>query len=242
MEKSLVLLSGGLDSAVALRWAMGQGWDVRALTFNYHQRPTAELRACRALLADAGLGGLTEIDLPFLREVSDLEDGIGNAALPAAPRGYVPARNLIFYSLALNRAEILGARYVVGGHNSGDSHVFPDASPRFFAAVNELGRIGLWSWEASPVEVVVPLSGLGKERVLQLGLELGVRFEHTWSCYSDGPAHCGLCESCQERQEAFRNLGLVDPVPYARPPGLGPASPEGQRRKLKRSKALGPSP
>jgi 7-cyano-7-deazaguanine synthase len=145
-----------------------------------------------------------------------------NPRLPSAPEGYVPARNLVFYALALNQAEILGARYVIGGHNSGDSHVFPDASPRFFSAVNELGRIGLWSWEASPVEVIVPLSGLTKERVLQLGLELGVRFEHTWSCYGDGPVHCGVCESCRERQEAFRNIGSMDPVPYARPlPPIG---------------------
>ncbi len=196
---------------------MKRGWDVRPLTFNYHLRPKAELRACRELLSDASLGDLIEIEMPFLREVSDLGDRIENPQLHAAPEGYVPARNLIFYSLALNQAEILGAKHVIGGHNSGDSHVFPDASPRFFAAVNDLGRIGLWSGEAAPVEVIVPLSGLTKERVLQLGRDLGVRFEHTWSCYGDGLEHCGVCESCRERREAFRNLGWMDPVPYTRP-------------------------
>jgi len=215
MDRALVLLSGGVDSAVALWWAKEQGWDVHPLTFEYFGRPRREHTAIEALAEAAGVPPIRHVDLPFLKEVDDLrEAGLANPALRDSPEGYIPARNLIFYSLAAYYAELDGTRYLVGGHNGIDPESFPDSSPTFFNALNGLLRQSLWSHDRSPVQVVVPLSGKSKEDVLRSGRDLGVPFELTWSCYWDRDVHCGTCTSCKERREAFAAIGLADPVPY----------------------------
>src|SRR2546422_9702344 len=131
-EKAVVLLSGGIDSAVSLYWAKGQGWDVRPLTFHYFRRPPQEVVATHKILEASGIRSLREIDLPFLREVDDLKGkGLENRNLLESPEGYIPARNMVVYALAANEAEPLGARWVIGGHNGSDPESFPDASPKF---------------------------------------------------------------------------------------------------------------
>ena len=99
--RALVLLSGGVDSAVCLWWARRQRWDLLPLTVDYHERPAAELRAIRDLLAAAGVRDLVRVPMPFLKEVSDLrKEGLQNGLLRGAPDSYIPARNMIFYALA----------------------------------------------------------------------------------------------------------------------------------------------
>lgn len=215
MDRALVLLSGGVDSAVALWWAQDRGWDVGPLTFDYYGRPKRERTAIEALVKRAKVGPVRTVDLPFLREVDDLRpSGFQNPALNESPEGYIPARNLIFYSLGAYYAELDGVRYLVGGHNGTDPESFPDASPKFFDHLNRLLGMSLWSYARAPVEVVIPLSGKSKEEVLRLGQRLGVPFELTWSCYWDQDVHCGTCVSCRERREAFDAIGMKDPVPY----------------------------
>jgi len=214
--KALVLLSGGIDSAVCLWWTRRQGWEPLALTVDYFERPAAERGAIRSLMAAAGAKGLVEIPLPFLKETADLmADGLGNPLLREAPDSYIPARNLVFYALAAYYAEALGASRIVGGHNGLDPNTFPDASPEFFRHVDSLYRLGLWSYPKAPVAIELPLAGKPKEEVVRMGLDLGVPFEHTWSCYFDGERHCGRSPSCLERKAAFQSLRLPDPVPYA---------------------------
>ena len=215
MEKAVVLLSGGIDSAVSLFWAKSQGLDVRPLTFHYHRRPPQEVVATKALMAAAKLPRLVEMDLPFLREVDDLRgDGLENKALLGSPEGYIPARNMVFYALAAYVAEPLGARWVIGGHNGSDPDSFPDASPEFFRLFNSMYRLGVWSYDRTPAEIILPLSGKSKVEVVRLGLDLGVPFESTWSCYWDHEVQCGTCASCTERREAFKALGVKDPIRY----------------------------
>ncbi len=215
MERAIVLLSGGVDSAVALWWAKKQAWDVRPLTFDYFGRPKREHAAIEALVKRACVGPIRYVGLPFLKEVDDLRDaGVENPVLRDSPEGYIPARNLIFYGLAAYYAELDGTRYLVGGHNGIDPESFPDASPKFFNFLNSVLHLSLWSYDRSPVQVIVPLSGKSKEDVLRLGRDLGVPFELTWSCYWDRDVHCGTCVSCQERREAFAAIGMADPVPY----------------------------
>ena len=215
MDRAIVLLSGGVDSAVALWWAKDQGSDVQPLTFEYYGRPKRERSAIAALLKRASVRPVRTVDLPFLREVDDLRpSGFENAALNESPEGYIPARNLIFYSLAAYYAELDGTRYLVGGHNGTDPESFPDASPKFFDHLNRVFGMSLWSFKHSPLEVVLPLSGKSKEDVLRMGQRLGVPFELTWSCYWDQGTHCGVCVSCKERREAFQAIGVQDPVPY----------------------------
>jgi 7-cyano-7-deazaguanine synthase len=214
--KALVLLSGGIDSAVCLWWTRQQGWDPLALTIDYHARPSAEVRSIRALLTAAKTPELITVPLPFLKEIDDLKkEGLQNPLLAKAPDPYIPSRNLIFYAVAGYYAETLGTPLIVGGHNGIDPETFPDSSPDFFVHVNSLYRLGLWSYPKSHVAIKLPLAGKPKEEVVTMGLKLGVPFEHTWSCYWDGVKHCGRCASCLERRDAFRGLGVRDPVAYA---------------------------
>lgn len=216
MDRSLVLLSGGVDSAVALGWAKAQGWSVSALSFDYHNRPAKERQAVELLAIRAGIPPVQYVDLPFLTEIDDLRDvPLANAALRASPEGYIPARNLIFYGLAAYYAELDAVRYVVGGHNGTDPDSFPDAGRPFFELLNHVYRLSLWSYDTTPLEVVMPLAGMSKEEVVRMGAALHVPFEATWSCYWDRDVHCGTCASCRERRDAFAAAGIEDPLPYA---------------------------
>jgi len=215
MDRAIVLLSGGLDSAVTLWWAKSRGWDLRPLTFDYFGRPKREHEAIRALTERVAVAPIRHVELPFLKEVDDLrKEGFDNRVLLDSPEGYIPGRNLIFYALAGYYAELDGVRYIVGGHNGIDPESFPDSSPKFFNFLNSVFHLSLWSYEKAPVQILVPLSGKSKEEVVRMGLAMGVPFEVTWSCYWDRAVHCGTCASCQERREAFAKVGVEDPVPY----------------------------
>ncbi len=203
-NSALVLLSGGLDSAVSLYWSLSRGWEVATIEFEYHLRPERERQACRNLRERAGARDSIIVPLGFVREVADLPDEIVvNTDLRRSPEGYIPARNLLFYSLAAYYAELGGRRYIVGGHNLTDSESFPDAGKDFFHHLNALLRLGMWSHQRVRTEVVLPLILLDKLQVIRLGESLGVPFELTWSCYHDGDTPCGSCESCKEREAAF---------------------------------------
>ncbi|MGQ0536334.1 MAG: 7-cyano-7-deazaguanine synthase [Methanobacteriota archaeon] len=221
--KAILLLSGGIDSAVALYESVAAGLDVTPVTFHYPGRPRGEVRATRALLRAVGVDGrrekvdvsgtktgpvsllpstfhLVEIDLNFLHEAS----ASANPALRATPEGYISARNLVFYSIAAHLAEMRGARYIVGGHNGGDPENFPDSSREFFDAVQGVLGRALLTQRSAPVTFRMPLAGHSKPEVVALGRKLGVPFDLTWSCYEDGDEPCGTCPACEERNEALR--------------------------------------
>ncbi|MFQ5838226.1 MAG: 7-cyano-7-deazaguanine synthase [Thermoplasmata archaeon] len=214
MDRAIVLVSGGIDSAVSLFWCTKRGWDVCPLTFHSYMRPQKEVQAVMALTEASGCRDrLIEVHVPFLMEVDDLlKGGIENPLLKEAPLAYVPSRNLIFYSIAAHYGEVVKARWIIGGHNGADSDTFPDASPEFFQAMNRLLSMGLLTHSKSPIEIVNPLQGLTKTEVVRLGLELEVPLDRTWSCNWDLEAPCGDCSSCVERAEAFREIGLEDPL------------------------------
>jgi 7-cyano-7-deazaguanine synthase len=202
--RAIVLLSGGVDSAVALYWAQAQGWEVFPLEYEYFDRPEGERKACAALRSESGLHSGITVPVPFLREISDIRaEDMRNPALREAPQGYIPLRNLIFYSLAGYHAEIQGARYVVGGHNRTDCESFPDAGAPFWEQLNRIYRIAIWSHPAIHTEVVLPLIGMDKSQVIRLGTALRVPFDLTWSCYFNTAVPCGTCESCLERSRAI---------------------------------------
>lgn len=212
MSRAVVLLSGGLDSAVCLVWARHAGHQLTALSFDYHLRGGHEKRAAEVVARAAG-AELVAIAVPFLKELSDLRaEGRSPPGLAGAPEGYVPARNLVLYAIGTSVAEAIGADLVVGGHLRRDAEAFPDASAGFFRALEDLVALGSVRRGGSRIAFTLPLAGMRKSEVVRLGRELGVPFGHTWSCYGDGERPCGRCVSCAERAEAFREAGLPDPA------------------------------
>jgi 7-cyano-7-deazaguanine synthase len=202
-SRALVLLSGGVDSAVSLYWALSQGWNLATIECEYYMRPDRERQACRRLRAHAAVQETISVPLDFVREVADLPSGLISPALAGAPEGYIPSRNLLFYSLAAYYAELGGRGIIVGGHNRTDSESFPDAGERFFVQLNDLLRLSMWSHPKILTRIVLPLIDMDKSQVIKLGKSLGVPFELTWSCYYDAEVPCGTCESCVERRSAF---------------------------------------
>lgn len=199
MRRALVLLSGGLDSTVALWWAVDAGYEPIILTFRYHGRPRGETRACKAVIAASGTAAAHEIDLPFLMEAADLDA----ARFQGAPPGYIPFRNALFYSAASFHAQAFDCCVIVGGHNKEDAALYPDAARTFFDDLQ--GVLDRGAWRGGDVVVpklVMPLLDLDRDEVLTLGERLGAPIAHTWSCYEDLEAPCGACPACLRRGRA----------------------------------------
>lgn len=199
VRRALVLLSGGLDSTVALWWAAANGYEPVVLTFRYQGRPRGEARACREILAAGPAREAHEIDLPFLREASDLDA----ARFAGAPPGYIPFRNALFYAAASFHAQALACCVIVGGHNRDDARLYPDASAGFFADLQVVLDKGAWrGGEVIVPKLVMPLLALDRGDVLALADELGAPVHLTWSCYEDDDAPCGVCPACARRAPA----------------------------------------
>jgi 7-cyano-7-deazaguanine synthase len=203
MNRALVLMSGGIDSAVALAWAQKNHDSLVAISFLYHLRPFRERLSVQRLLQKYP-ARLLEVPVPFLRESVDLAD-----PLPEVPEGYISNRNLIFYSIAGYAAEVHRCDAIVGGHNCGDSEDFPDAAASFFSQLESLTNKALLTRK---VRIELPLAKWNKKQVLEHAALWGVPLEHTWSCYWDATVPCGTCASCLERAGAFAQLGIADPL------------------------------
>lgn len=185
MKNAIVLLSGGIDSAVALAWAR-ERYRVAALSFEVAGRPRREAKACVAIARHARVP-LLQVDLPFLR--------------PRAS-GYAPARNLVLHAIGVSIAEDRGAEAVVAGHNSSDAAYFDDAHPAYFRRVESLGN---------GIRILLPFARLTDAEVIALGARMAVPLGLTWSCYRDGVRPCRRCSACRGRIESFRISGLEDP-------------------------------
>ncbi|MHB2037547.1 MAG: 7-cyano-7-deazaguanine synthase QueC [Nitrososphaerales archaeon] len=208
--RSIVLLSGGLDSTVALFWALESGYAVETLTFDYFLRSKSEIRACRKIAKHANVINKV-VKLEFLKEVEDSKKESNNPMLESAPSAYIPSRNLIFYGIASSFAELADAKYIVGGHNKNDVASFPDSSREFFHQFNSTSSLGKISKNRTG-KVILPLSKLDKSEVVKLGKRLGVPFQLTWSCYGSSKKPCGKCPSCVLREKAFNAAGITDPL------------------------------
>jgi 7-cyano-7-deazaguanine synthase len=226
MKRAVVLLSGGLDSATALAICRSENYEACALSFRYGQRHAREITAARQIARSLGatehriaeidlrvFGGsalTAELDVPKGRSEPEMAAGI--------PLTYVPARNTIFLSYALAWAEVLGATDIFIGVSAVDYSGYPDCRPEFVQAFERLAnlatRAGL---EGAKFEIHAPLLALSKAQIIQRGIELGVDFSLTHSCYDPTPdgLACGACDSCQLRRKGFREAGREDPIRYA---------------------------
>jgi 7-cyano-7-deazaguanine synthase len=214
-DKALVMLSGGLDSATCLYWAKEKYSEVIAITFNYFGRLVQEKRASVSLVKAAGINKLIEVELPFVKEAGDDSYYSGrfkNTHSNALWSSYVPARNMIFYSISAHYAEYLDAKWIVGGHNQHDAKFFKDASKRFIDKINILFKEGCLLCDGQAYQIMLPLAELNRKQIIRLAMRLKAPIELTWSCHREGAVHCGSCYSCRQRLEAFDDLGLKDPA------------------------------
>lgn len=202
MKRSLVMLSGGIDSAVALVSAHLRRDEIYALSFRYHSRPFRERLAAYRLLEDYP-GKLIEVSVPFLRPAQS------HASATPIPEGYFSNRNMIFYSIAAHFAELHGCASIIAGHTAEDHQDFPDASVSFLDRLEALANEALVTGK---IEIELPLASMSKLQVLEKAVEWSVPLHHTWSCYLDAPSPCGRCISCRERAVAFGALELSDPL------------------------------
>jgi 7-cyano-7-deazaguanine synthase len=219
--KAVVLLSGGLDSATALAIARAEGFACHCLSFAYGQRHAAELDAARRVAASLGAvehkfatidlrlfgGSALTSDLPVPKDRADMNDGV--------PITYVPARNTIFLSFALAWAEVLGSSDIYIGVNALDYSGYPDCRPEYIAAFQTMAdlatRAGVEGKQR--LRIRTPLISWTKAEIIRRGLELGVDYGLTTSCYDPGPGGepCRHCDSCVLRARGFAEVGVSDP-------------------------------
>jgi 7-cyano-7-deazaguanine synthase len=225
-KPAVVLLSGGLDSATVLAIARSQGFAASALSFAYGQRHSWELEAARRV-AEAGgavqhriatidlrvFGGsaLTDdIDVPKGRGADEMSHGI--------PITYVPARNTIFLSFALAWAEVLGSSDIFIGVNALDYSGYPDCRPEFIRAFETMANLATKAGVEGRQKLLIhaPLMHLTKAQIIRRGMDLGVDYALTSSCYDPAPdgKPCGQCDSCFLRRRGFSENGIDDPLPY----------------------------
>ena len=221
MPKAVVLLSGGLDSTVTLAIALNEGMEVVPLSFRYGQRHTKELDSAEAVCRYYGIrGAVIDIDLSSFN--SALTDRNINVPLDRKgkleeeiPVTYVPARNIIFLSIAAGLCESVGAEAIYIGANAVDYSGYPDCRPEFFRSFGETLALGTKiGTEGRAAEIRTPIISFSKADIVRKGKELNAPLHLTWSCYEGGDRACGRCDSCKLRLKGFREAGYKDEIMY----------------------------
>ena len=226
MKPAVVLVSGGMDSAVVLAIAREQGFAAHALSVRYGQRHTSELDAAARVAAALGAVAhkTVNVDLRSIggsaltdEQIEVPTDTDGHIIGQGIPSTYVPARNTIMLSMALGWAEVLGATDLFCGVNAVDYSGYPDCRPAFIAGFEALANLATKAGvEGSHFRVHAPLMRMSKAEIAREGLRLGVDFAQTVSCYqadADGRA-CGHCDACHLRAQGFHEAGILDPTRY----------------------------
>ena len=221
IKRAVILLSGGLDSATCLAIAKQQGFACYALSVDYHQRHIAELQAANAVAQTLGASAHKTVRLDLrLFGGSALTDN--NIAVPVhktsgIPVTYVPARNTIMLSLALAWAEVLTAQDIFIGVNALDYSGYPDCRQEYVAAFQEMANLATKSAvEGQKITVHAPLINMTKAEIIQKGVQHGINYAMTVSCYqaNENGLACGLCDSCRLRREGFAKANIADPTRY----------------------------
>lgn len=223
--QTIVLLSGGLDSATVLAMCLSQGRQCHALSFRYGQRHEVELEAAAAIAKRLGAAShrICSIDVQCLAASALTGQGQVPKGRPEAdigqgiPATYVPARNTLFVAHALGFAESMGAEEIALGINALDYSGYPDCRPEWLAAMQEVARLGTKvGVSGKPVKLVAPLVAMSKADIIRAGTALGVDYGLTLSCYdpSDDGAACGACDACILRRLGFEQAGQKDPTRY----------------------------
>src|SRR5579859_2383401 len=223
LRKAVVLVSGGMDSAVTIAIAREQGYQVHALSVAYGQRHSAELAASERVsrLLGAVEHKTVHVDLRTIGGsalTADIDVPLDQTGEEGIPVTYVPARNTIMLSVALGWAEVLGSADIWCGVNAVDYSGYPDCRPAFIEAFEHLANVATKAGvEGAGIRIHAPLMAMSKADIAREGHRLGVDFSATVSCYqadAEGRA-CGRCDACRLRAQGFREAGLPDPTHYA---------------------------
>jgi 7-cyano-7-deazaguanine synthase len=223
-KKAVCLISGGLDSCVTAFIAKKQGYEIYALSFRYGQRHEKEIRCAKDIafavkakkhvifdidLAQFGGSSLTDTSLEPERDHKAEEIG------QSIPSTYVPARNTVFLSIGLAFAETLDADAIFIGATAIDYSGYPDCRPKYFEAFQEMTDLATKKGvQGDSIKIKTPILNLNKANIIKKGLELGVPFDKTWSCYLGEDKACGRCDSCILRLRGFKEAGFKDPIEY----------------------------
>ncbi|WP_223669640.1 7-cyano-7-deazaguanine synthase QueC [Kangiella shandongensis] len=225
VKRAVILLSGGLDSTTALAIAQERDFECYTMSFNYGQRTVAELKAAKKVSTQFGAKkhievnlDMTEIGGSALTDHSiDVPVGEALQQEDAIPVTYVPARNTVFLSIALGWAEVLEAHHIFVGVNAVDYSGYPDCRPEFIKAFESMANLATKAGvEGHKLHIEAPLIDMTKAEIIKKGMELGVDYGLTVSCYDatdDGKA-CGQCDSCLLRKQGFESQGFEDPTAY----------------------------
>jgi 7-cyano-7-deazaguanine synthase len=222
-KKAVLIVSGGIDSSTLIYKAVREGYETYALTFIYGQKHKREIESARKVCNTLKVAHKI-IDISSLKEVlsgSALTDsGVEIPEVPETAEYYetlkttiVPNRNSIFLSIAIGYAVSIGANHVFFGAHHSDRGVYPDCRHEFVEAFQYAERLAN---DNSLLVVTAPFVNMNKSEIVKMGIDLGVPYKDTWSCYKGGEMHCGVCSSCRERKRAFQEAVVEDPTEYER--------------------------
>lgn len=221
-EKAVILVSGGLDSTTVLAMARAQDYDCYTLAFDYGQRHRSELAAAERVSMSGGARQhkVVKLDLSTIggSALTDNAIDVPTEASSGIPVTYVPARNTVFLSIALGWAEVLGASHIFIGVNAVDYSGYPDCRPAYIEAFQTMANLATKAGvEGRTISIHTPLISLSKAEIIRQGLQLGVDYSQTVSCYqADEAGHaCGVCDSCRLRREGFVQAAVADPTRYS---------------------------
>ncbi|MFB0989541.1 MAG: 7-cyano-7-deazaguanine synthase [Polaribacter sp.] len=220
-DKAVILVSGGLDSSTVLAIAAKQGYQCYTLSFDYGQRHRSELDAAIRVSESMSVveHKVIKLDLQAIggSALTDTTIAVPEKETAGIPVTYVPARNTVFLSIALGWAEVIGANKIFVGVNAVDYSGYPDCRPEYIASFETMANLATRAGvEGNHLSIEAPLIDMTKAQIIQAGLELGVDYGQTVSCYqanSDGLA-CGKCDSCRLRAQGFFEAGVNDPTRY----------------------------
>ncbi|RYL95080.1 7-cyano-7-deazaguanine synthase QueC [Sporolactobacillus sp. THM7-4] len=220
-RKAVVVLSGGLDSTTCMGIARDRGYELYPVTFSYGQRHDREVEQAKKVANYFHARHHRIVDIDFFKQIggsalTDLSIDVPQAGVgEGIPATYVPARNMIFLSLASAYAEVLGAEAIFIGVSSVDYSGYPDCRPEFIESMNQTVNLATKTGTTDHgLTIEAPLMHLTKSETIKLGTRLGVPYHLTTSCYNGGETACGTCDSCRLRIKGFKEAGLIDPVPY----------------------------
>jgi len=218
-NSAVCIISGGMDSALAATIAKNEGFEIIALHFNYHQKTqNKELECFNKICEDLDVKQKYVIDLDFFKQIGAtalIDENLDvptEGIKPGVPITYVPYRNGIFLSIAAAVAQKHLSSAIYIGVVEEDSSGYPDCRESFIKSIQNSINLGLD--DGFEIEIKTPLIHLSKAQIVKKSLELGVKLEHTWSCYKNSNKACGVCDSCRLRLKGFREAGIKDLIEY----------------------------